>query len=351
MKLPIIASLPMSKNKIKLGIFFGGISPEHTVSLSSAKGIIDNVNREKFKVVEIYINKKGKFYIGTDALKKVVTKNIRKLKKLDINNLPKLIDVAFPVLHGEGGEDGTIQGLFESLNVPCVGCDVSSSVICLDKVFFNQIMAVNKIKQSKFEFLDYEYENNDEINAKIQIIKKNFTPPLFIKSARTGSSVGVYKVTDLSLLEKYINKSRKFDTKVVVEVGVKNAIEVEVSVMGNNDGNIKASLPGRVLPGAEFYDFNDKYNNNLAKFEIPVNFSKMKIKELQSLAIKAYKLTNCKGLARVDFLLDSRLNININEINTLPGFTPVSMYPKLWEVSGLSYSKLLTNLVLLALKA
>jgi D-alanine-D-alanine ligase len=340
----------MSKNKIKLGIFFGGISPEHEVSLSSAEGIINNVDRSKFKVIEIYIDIKGQFWIGNSVLEKINAKKKNQLKKLDVNTLSKLIDVAFPVLHGEGGEDGSIQGFFETLKIPYVGCDVSSSVVCLDKVYFNQIMHVNKIKQSRFEVIDFKYENTEVIKEKILFIKNNFKMPLFVKSSRTGSSVGVYKVTKPSLLVSAINKSKKFDSKIVIEEGVNNAKEVEVSVLGNSSKDIKVSLPGLVVPGAEFYDYDDKYHNNLAKFEIPVNLPKNKIEEIQDVAIKAYKLTNCGGLARVDFLLDKNLNIYINEINTLPGFTPVSMYPKLWEVTGLSYSKLITKLILLAYK-
>ncbi|MFH1142583.1 MAG: D-alanine--D-alanine ligase family protein [Candidatus Uhrbacteria bacterium] len=325
----------MSKKKIRVGIFFGGTSPEHDVSLVSANGIISNINKTEFSIKKIFIDKNGQFWI--------------KNKPLNLNSLSQIIDVAFPVLHGEGGEDGSIQGFFETQKIPFVGCGVASSAICLDKAHFNQIMFANGIKQAKFEILDFQYETCREINKKIESIKKKFKTPLFIKPARTGSSIGIFKINDVKMLKTKLNQSKKFDNKIVIEEGVRDAVEIEVSVFGNDIKDIKASLPGRVIPGAEFYDYDDKYINNKTTYEIPAKLSKTKIREITNLATKIYKLANCSGLARVDFLLDKQRNIYLNEINTIPGFTPFSMYPKLWESTGLSYKNLISKLIMLAL--
>ncbi len=339
----------MSK-KIKVGVFFGGVSPEHDVSIMSAKGIINNIDKEKFQVKQIYINKNGEFLTGSNDLNFVKKKQENKLKKIDINKLSNLIDVAFPILHGEGGEDGSIQGFFKILNIPFVGCDITSSSICLDKAYFNQLMEVNNIKQSKYIVIDHEYDEKKEINDKLKFAKKKFSFPLFVKSARTGSSVGVYKVNNWNDLNASISKSKKYDKKVLIEEGVKNPIEIEVSVLGNNAKDIKASLAGKVIPGADFYNYNDKYFDNNAQYELPAKLSQNVTLKIQEQAIKIYKISNCTGLARIDFLLDKRSNIYINEINTLPGFTPISMYPKLWGISGLSYKNLITKLITLAIR-
>ena len=245
---------------------------------------------------------------------------------------------------------GTIQGFFKTVNTPFVGCEIAASSVCLDKAYFNQLMEVNGIRQSRYVVIDFDYDNKEEINGKMKLVEKEFNLPLFVKSARTGSSVGVCKVNDWSDLTESINESRKFDEKIVIEEGVKDPQEIEVSVMGNSANDIEASLPGKVIPGAEFYDYEDKYFNNKASYEIPALLPEKIINEVQDLAVKIYKISNCCGLSRIDFLLDDKNSIFINEINTLPGFTPISMYPKLWEVSGLRYKNLITELVLLALR-
>lgn len=354
------------RNKLKVGVFFGGISPEHDVSISSAEGIIKNIDRSKFRVIEFFIDKKGVFWTGKNVLEKinlhtkklylqrfgvgVKSKNKENLKKADFNLLSKTIDVAFPILHGEGGEDGSIQGFFETLGIPFIEAGVASSAICLDKAVFKGLMSENGIPQTRFIFPDWQYDSHKEIKNKLASVRHNFKFPLFVKPARTGSSVGVYKVKSFGKLNYFINKSRKFDSKIIIEESVEKAREIEISVLGNNVKDIKASLPGQVIPGAEFYDYNDKYKNSKAQFELPANLPKNKIKEIQDIAVKAYKIANCRGLARVDFLLDKNLKVYINEINTLPGFTPISMYPKLWQTSGLKYQDLITKLINLALK-
>lgn len=340
----------MLKNIIKVGVFFGGISPEHDISLMSARGIIDNIDREKFQIIQIYINKEGSFLTGENVLNILKIKEEQKLKKIDINKLAQLIDVAFPVLHGEGGEDGSIQGFFKTLDVPFVGCNIASSAICLDKAFFNQIMEANAMRQPRFVVLDYNYNAEEKIAGSIKFVQQKFKLPLFVKPARTGSSVGINKVSDINDLILYINKAKKYDNKVIIEEGVSSPLEIEVSVLGNTVKDIKASLPGRIIPGADFYDYKDKYFNGRSKSELPAVLPKGVNIKVQELAIKIYKIVNCTGLARVDFLLDKKFNIFINEINTLPGFTPVSMYPKLWEITELNYKNLISKLIELALK-
>lgn len=328
--------------KIRVGIFFGGISPEHQVSLWSAKSIIDNIDKIKFKIVQFYIDKQGNIWQAENALNLILGGGSARLKKADLNKLSTIIDVAFPVLHGLGGEDGTIQGFFETLNIPYVGANVSSSIICLNKAIFNQLMTIAGIRKPKFVVINNFSSNN------LSIIKK-LKYPLFVKPATTGSSVGISKIKSKNQLDQAIKKASKFDQTVIIEEAVKNCREVEISVLGNSNKTYKVSLPGRIIPHNEFYDYNDKYLNNKAGFELPAKLPLKKIKEIQKIALTAYKLTGCRGLARVDFLLDKNLKVYLNEINTMPGFTLISMYPKLWEISGLTYKKLITKLINLAL--
>jgi D-alanine-D-alanine ligase len=198
-------------------------------------------------------------------------------------------------------------------------------------------MVIQGIRKPRFIIIDNKIETIEIKQEKISSIKKDFKFPVFVKPARTGSSVGVYKVKEPEVLESFIDKAVAFDNKIVVEEAVNDCREIEVS------------LPGEVFPGAEFYDYDDKYKNNQAKFDIPAKLSPEKTAEIQRIALDAYKITNCEGLARVDFLLDKEETVFLNEINTLPGFTPISMYPKLWEVTGLSYKELITKLILIAL--
>lgn len=337
------------QKKITVGVFFGGISPEHEVSLISARGILSQIDRKRFRVKEFYIDKQGDMWIGTNLIS-ALEKKSAKLKPAELTTLRKQVDVAFPVLHGEGGEDGTIQGLFKMLGVPYVGCGVASSAVCLDKALFNDLMEAHGILQAKYVTIDlsvFNRKTNDQIFSQIE---KTFHFPVFVKPARAGSSVGIYKVKTAKDLRQAVKKAGHVDPKVVIEESVENAMEIEVAVMGNTHKDIRASLPGRVIPGAEFYDYNDKYINNLTQFEMPAKLSKLLLRRIQELAKTIYVIANCEGLARVDFFVDKKGRVYINEINTLPGFTPISMYPKLWEATGIPYTKLLTMLIQMGLK-
>lgn len=336
--------------KIRTGIFFGGISPEHEVSLISVQGIISNIDKDKFQIVEIFIDKQGDFWTGKNILKKISEGRNKELDRVDLTTLSKKIDVAFPILHGEGGEDGSMQGFFKVLKIPFVGADIASSAVCLDKALLNKLTQAEGILNPKFEVIDYERESDGEIRDKLFGIKKKFKLPLFIKPARTGSSVGISKIKNWKELGSAMSKAKKFDIKIVVEEGVENCKEIEVSVLGNGIGSFKVSFPGRVVPGKDFYDYDDKYKNNKAQFEIPAKLSKEMEKKIKQVALEVYRIANCQGLSRVDLFLDNKNRIYLNEINTMPGFTPFSMYPKMWEASELDYKNLLTKLIGLALK-
>lgn len=337
------------RKKIRVGVFFGGISPEHDVSIVSAGGILSQIDRTRFFVKEFWIDKNGNIFTGSSVLKRAKSGGSG-LELADLSKLSKQIDIAFPVLHGQGGEDGTIQGMFEMLGIPYVGCGIASSAICLDKALFNDLMDAHDINQAKYSVVDYVYQSKSECGEIIRNIQKNYSFPVFVKPARAGSSVGISKVKIAKDLQRAINKAKLVDKKIVIEESVEDCMEIEVSVMGSSERTIKASVQGRVIPGAEFYDYEDKYVNNKTVFEIPANLPKSVLRELSELATRIYKISNCTGLARVDFFVDKQHKIYINEINTLPGFTPISMYPTLWKASGVSYKTLITKLIQLGLK-
>lgn len=332
---------------IKLGIIYGGISTEHEVSVTSAKSVIDNLNKEKYEIKEIFINKEG---IWLD----------KKGKKIEnIFTCLKNLDVVFPVLHGLGGEDGTIQGLLEMVQVPYVGVGVLGSSMGMDKVYSKIIFEKANIPQAKYVYIkklndDYIYVKEDFEELKLQLneickeITKKIEFPMFVKPSNSGSSVGINKAHNIKELQEYIEYAGKFDKKILVEENI-NAQEIECAVLGNEEP--KASCVGEIIPADEFYSYDAKYKNIESKTQIPANMPEEIVNNVRKLAIKAYKLLDCKGLSRVDFFVEKETGkIYINEINTMPGFTSISMYPKLWECSGLKYSELLDELVKLALE-
>ena len=346
-------------SKIKLGVIFGGMSTEHDVSVLSAYSILNNLNKEKYEVFPIYIDKNGKWY----SLKEIQQEPVIQEKNIELINdvfsYLKKCDVVFPVLHGKYGEDGTIQGLLELLKIPYVGCGVLASAIAMDKVYAKIIFEKANIKQAKFVYIrkdngkyiyiDKEFnETKDEQKNICQKIEEKIAYPMFVKPSNSGSSVGINKAKNLEELEKYIEYASKFDTKILVEEAIVGK-EIECSVLGNED--VKASVLGEITPAEDFYTYDAKYNNAESRLTIPANISKELSDKVRKTAIKAFKAIDGKGLARVDFFVNTKTNeIYINEINTLPGFTNISMYPKLWEYSGLKYSDLLDKLVKLALE-
>ncbi len=349
--------------KLNLGIIFGGKSAEHEISLISANNIITNADKNKYEIYPIGINKNGEFLLfsGNDYIldaqdaKKVrlnnngtpITFNFSKNQKIigiSDKNLKIKLDVVFPVLHGTFGEDGTIQGLLEIANIPYVGTNVLGSAIGMDKEITKKILENSGIKTAKFlSFLSSEKQNINFPNISLQL-----GLPFFIKPANAGSSVGIHKIKDEKDFSEKINDAFKYSNKIIIEEAVVGK-EIECSVLGNE--NPIASLPGEVIPNHEFYSYEAKYlDENGAKFEIPAKLPESIIKNIQEVAIKSFKLLNCEGMARVDGFLKENNEFILNEINTIPGFTAISMYPKLWEVSGLSQSELIDKLIQLAIE-
>jgi D-alanine-D-alanine ligase len=308
----------MKKNKLRVAILFGGKSAEHEVSIQSAKNIIKSLDKNKYEIVAIKINKDGKI-------------------NFSLNN----IDVVFPVLHGPYGEDGSMQGYLKLLDKPYVGSGVLGSAIGMDKDVTKRLLRDAGLPVGKF----IVFRKGDEID--FTKIKKVVSIPFFVKPANLGSSIGVSKVKDLNSFGPAIDTAFTYDSKIIIEEYTKGQ-EIECSVLGNDDP--VASVPGEIVPSHEFYDYDAKYiDSEGAAIMIPANISKAKTKEIQSLAVKAFKVLCLDGLARIDFFLTTTGKILINEPNTIPGFTNISMYPKLWEKSGIMYSELLDKLIELAL--
>lgn len=328
---------------MKVGVIYGGMSTEHEVSIASAKNVIDNLDKKKYKIYPIFIDKTGVWSIDGKKIKNIVE---------ELNTL----DIIFPVLHGKYGEDGTIQGMLEIINKPYVGCKVLASSICMDKIYTKCILEKANINQAKYIYIKNEniYVNdeletielqNDEI---IKLVEEKLGFPVFVKPSNSGSSVGVNKACNGSELIRAIEKASIYDKKVLIEEAIEGK-EVECAVLGNDYP--KASSVGEIMPAEEFYTYDAKYNNSNSQVNIPANLSESKISEIKRLAIKAFKATDCKGLARVDFFIQNGTEkVYLNEINTMPGFTQISMYPKLWKFEGLKYSNLLDEIIELALE-
>lgn len=331
---------------IKLGIVYGGVSTEHDISVMSAKSVIENLDKEKYEIHEIYINKYGKWYEVIDDEKEEIYNLIWTLKKLD---------VVFPVLHGLGGEDGTIQGMLEMLKVPYVGCKVLASSVGMDKVYAKIIFEKAGIPEAPYVYIKKKEngyiivnENFEEEEFKVESITKKLNYPMFVKPSNSGSSVGVKKATNNEELKMAIENAGQYDNKILIEQGI-NAREVECAILDGTE--VRASTVGEIISAEEFYSFDAKYNIPNSQTIIPAKIEKKLIEEIQKNAIKAFKSIDGRGLARVDFFIEEGTNnIYINEINTMPGFTKISMYPKLFEAVGIKYSELLDKLIANAIK-
>jgi len=353
----------MSKNiKITVGVIFGGKSGEHEVSIASAMSIIKNINKQKYTILPIGIQKNGNWIMG-NASYKLVPENLKKLlpsakknpqkkshSSLSLQKLyihPDTVDIVFPVLHGTYGEDGTIQGMLELANIPYVGSGVLGSALGMDKAVQKELYKLHGFKQVNF----FYFFKKDWIHNKKQIlrfIKKNYAYPIFVKPANLGSSVGISKAKNRQRLIEAINCAGQYDNKILIEEGLRGIREIECAVLGND--NPKASVCGEIVPSNEFYDYNAKYIDSASKIYIPAKLDKRIERKIQSTAIRAFTILNLSGMARVDFFLTKKNAIYINEVNTIPGFTSISMYPKLWEASGLPYTKLIDKLISLALE-
>ena len=344
--------------KTKLGLIFGGMSTENEVSVMSANSILKNLDKKKYEIFPIYISKNGEWYQYDNLENIEINEDMHYLNKIEnvMGYLQKL-DVLFPVLLGSYGEDGTIQGLFEMIDKPYVGCGVLASTIGMDKVYAKVIFDKANIRQAPYIYLEknrdkYTYIDK-EFNRKtmtldecVDLVEKEIGFPVFIKPSNAGSSVGVNKAENREELTEYIKYAGKFDKKILVEKGIQGK-EVECAVLGNE--NVITSCVGEINPADKFYSYDAKYQNEDSKTTIPANLDKEVSGEIKKLAVKAFEAIDGKGLSRVDFFVEDKTNqIYINEINTLPGFTKISMYPKLFEAEGIQYNELLDRLIDLA---
>ena len=346
--------------KQTVAVIFGGCSSEHEVSRMSVTSVLNHLSSEKYEIVRIGITKSGSWLLFCGDNAEILDgsweshpDNRPAILSPDRNTHGILVygkdgyqtirvDVIFPVLHGKNGEDGTIQGLFQLSGIPFVGCDTRSSAMCMDKAVTNTILAAARIEQAHYLwFYTENYKTGaDKIKTKINA---RLGYPVFVKPANAGSSVGITKVSCENELDAAVEKAAREDGKIVVEEAIVGQ-EVECAVLGNE--NPEASTVGEIASGAEFYDYDDKYKNGVSKLFIPARLEEEKIEEIRRIAKRAYRWLGCTGLARVDFFVRaSDGQILLNELNTLPGFTAISMYPKLWEAGGVSCSELLDKLI------
>jgi D-alanine-D-alanine ligase len=347
-------------NTCKVGVIFGGRSGEHEVSLVSATSIMAALPADRFEVVPIGISKEGKWYAGEgvmDFLKggtpsgavypaSLSPDNEGGVLILDSGRASVKLDVVFPVLHGPYGEDGTVQGLLDLAGVPYVGCGVLASSVAMDKVISKELFVSRGIPSVPYVWF-FAPEWQRDRDTVIDRVEWSLGYPVFVKPANMGSSVGIFKVKNRDELVAYVPESARYDRKIIVEQAVADPREIEVAVLGNDQP--AASVPGEIIPSNEFYDYDAKYVDGKSKDAIPADLPAETTEEIRRLAVEAFTAVDGAGLARVDFLVsraDDR--VFLNEINTMPGFTSISMYPKLWQATGLEYPDLLSRLVDLA---
>jgi D-alanine-D-alanine ligase len=349
--------------KIRVGLIFGGRSAEHEVSLMSARSVLAAIDKDKYDVTLIGITRAGRWLAGGDPLKALTASGqepgsasagaaleVHAASSTSVQHLPEelgALDVVFPLLHGPYGEDGTVQGLLELADLPYVGSGVLGSALAMDKDIAKRLLRAEGIP-----VVDWDLVRRAEIAADLEAVvarvEARFAYPVFTKPANLGSSVGVVKAHDRAELTVALRESAQYDRRVLVEPGV-DAREIEVSVLGNDDP--VASVPGEIVPSREFYDYAAKYLDDASGLLIPAPIAAETAETARMLAVTAFRALECAGLARVDFLLDrGNGNLFVNEINTIPGFTAISMYPKLWAASGLEYSELIDRLIALALE-
>lgn len=348
----------------KIAVLFGGKSSEHNISMVSGTSIISNLNKDKYEIYPIYIDRDGTYYHYTKDVETIVPlkldEEIKELEKIDnIIRFLENIDVVFPVLHGLYGEDGTIQGMLDLIGKKYVGCRVLSSALCMDKVYAKIIFERCGIEVAKsmylrkrendYIYIDEEFNRNILDKEKLSCrVEEYLKYPVFIKPSNQGSSVGVSKAKNKEEFITFVEEAFKYDDKVLIEEGIVGR-EVECAVLGNED--VEAGFVGEVLSAGEFYSYDSKYKNKESVTVIPADIPKDIMEEIRFKAIKAYHACDCRGLSRVDFFIEKGTNkVILNEINTLPGFTEISMYPKLMEHLGYKYSELLDKLIDLAMQ-
>lgn len=354
--------------KLRIAVLFGGRSGEHDVSLMSARSVIAALDTARYEVIQIGITLDGNWLTGANTLEAFESGNIQDLDRVvppsepahqslyvvrstktgDVLETLAGVDVFYPVLHGPFGEDGTLQGLLELADVAYVGAGVAGSSVGMDKGIFKDVMRANGIPIVE-SILVLRGEIENDMNAVIEKAEKLGAYPLFAKPANLGSSVGISKCNSRSDLGEGLMEAARYDRRVVIERGIGNVREVEVSVLGNEDP--QTSVCGEVLPSREFYSYESKYVDGTSGLIIPSSLPVEVTDKIREYAVCAYKAIDCAGMARADFFVDNDTNqIYLNELNTLPGFTSISMYPKLWQASGVTYPQLVDRLIELALE-
>lgn len=366
-------------DKIKVAVILGGRSGEHEVSLSSAQSVMGALDQERFEIIPVGITREGAWIVGAEttsgaaAIRAVVTalkqeafsetvpvaifpdptrQGVWRMNPdTKVMSLLSAVDVVFPVLHGTFGEDGTLQGLLEMANLPCVGPGVLASAAAMDKILFKDVCKANGLPTP--DYLGFNRSRwQREPEAVMAEIEACLSYPLFVKPANLGSSVGITKCHKADELQAALETAARYDRRILVEVAVPAAREIEVSVLGNEEP--RASLPGEILPSREFYDYAAKYlddGEQASKLLIPAPLDAELTKQVRAMAVKAFKAIDGAGMSRVDFLLSAETGaLYLNEINTIPGFTSISMYPKLWAATGVPYSQLLGELIDLAIE-
>jgi D-alanine-D-alanine ligase len=354
-------------SRIRVGLIFGGRSSEHSVSLMSAEGVMAAINRDKYEVVPIGITQEGRWIVTNDPMRLLASGSTQDIPPSGLlaeaasHELVVLeerdkamtavpigqVDVIFPILHGPYGEDGTLQGLLEIAGIAYVGAGVTASAVGMDKVLFKDIARSHGLPVAPYLPITRKaWEQQPE--QVLAAVEAEIGYPCFVKPANLGSSVGISKAHDRPELRAALKEAARYDRKVLVEVAI-DAREIEVSVLGNDEPI--ASVPGEIVPGNEFYDYAAKYLDGTSALLIPAPIPDETALEIRRMAVRAFLVVDCAGMARADFLLDRQTGaVYINEINTIPGFTPISMYPKLWEATGISYSELIDRLIELALE-
>ena len=358
----------MGIKKIKVGIIFGGRSGEHEVSFCSASSIIKAIDKDKYTVVPIGITKEGRWISPQDSVSALQSGKIKgkstvillndpsgsalvridNNQRLDKSSTLEKLDIIFPVLHGPYGEDGTVQGLLELADIPYVGAGVTASAISMDKDLMKTIFKQKDLPILKWMTIKRKEWQKDKEKI-LSLVQDNFEYPLFVKPTNLGSSVGITKVHKKEELEKAIDLASSYDRKILIEEGLEEAREIECSVLGNDEP--QTSVVGEVKPAGEFYDYDSKYIDKETQLIVPADLPDGVSRKVQEIALRAFKAVDAAGMARVDFFVSRKENkIYLSEINTIPGFTSVSMYPRLWEASGITYSELIDRLIQLALE-
>jgi D-alanine-D-alanine ligase len=358
----------MRAKKLKVGIIFGGRSGEHEVSFCSASSIMKAINRNKYTVVPIGITKGGRWISPQESALALESGKIEGKNTVILLNDPAgkilisidnhqefkketwegKLDVIFPVLHGPYGEDGTIQGLLELADIPYVGAGVAASAVSMDKELMKTIFKQKSLPVLKWLTIKRKDWQKDKEEI-LSLIQNTFEYPLFVKPTNLGSSVGITKVHRKEELEKAIDLASSYDRKILIEEGLEGAREIECSVLGNDEP--QTSVVGEVKPAREFYDYDSKYIDQATQLIVPADLPENVSEKVRKIALCAFKAIDAAGMARVDFFVTKKENkIYLNEINTIPGFTSVSMYPRLWEASGVSYPELIDRLIQMALE-